>query len=86
MSREHSWDAAAQIQAEMFAEAAKFGTLEMQITYFRGLDEVKSSAWTSDARELQAFMARVHCESGHTKYARAFARVREEHSGRRSMR
>ena len=79
MSREHSWDAAAQIQAEMFAEAAKFGTLEMQVTYFRGFDEVKSSVWTSDARELQHFMGRVRCDSGHTKYARALACVRKEH-------
>src|SRR5262249_16179634 len=79
MSREQTWDAAAQLQAEMFGEAAKLAALEMQITYFRGLDEVRSSNWTSDARELQHWMGRIRCESGHTKYARAFAHVRKEH-------
>jgi hypothetical protein len=78
-SRERSWDQAAQIQAEMFAEAANLGGLEMQVTYFGGLNKVASSPWTSDARELQHFMGRVRCDTGHTKYARAFAHVRDEH-------
>src|SRR5262245_42608081 len=79
MSREETWDAAAQLQAEMFSEAAKLGGLEMQVIYFRGADEVGASAWTSDARELQQMMTSIRCQSGHTKYARAFARVRKEH-------
>ena len=78
-SREHAWDVAAQLQAEMFNEAAKLGGLEMQVTYFRGLDEVRSSDWTGDARELQHFMGRIRCDHGHTKYARALAHVRGEH-------
>jgi hypothetical protein len=78
-SRERTWDNAAQLQAEMFGEAAKLGGLEMQVTYFCGFDEVKSSAWSSDARELQNFMGRVRCETGTTKYARAFTHVRKEH-------
>jgi hypothetical protein len=32
VSREHTWDAAAQLQAEMFSEAAKLGGLEMQVS------------------------------------------------------
>jgi hypothetical protein len=78
-SRERAWDAASQLQGEMFSEAAKLGGLEMQITYFGGLSNVASSNWTSDARELQHFMGRVRCDSGHTKYARALAYVRDEH-------
>jgi hypothetical protein len=78
-SRERTWDNAAQLQSEMFNEAAKLGGLEMQVTYFRGLDEVKSSSWASDARDLQHFMGRIRCETGRTKYARAFAHVRQEH-------
>jgi hypothetical protein len=78
-SREPTWDTAAQLQAEMFAEAAKLGGLEMQVVYFRGTNEVGASNWTSDARELQHFMGRIRCDGGFTKYARAFARVREEH-------
>jgi hypothetical protein len=78
-SREHAWDNAAQLQSEMFVEAVRLGGLEMQVTYFRGVDEVRSSNWTSDARELQSWMARVRCDNGHTKYARALAHVRKEH-------
>jgi hypothetical protein len=78
-SREPTWDAASQLQAEMFSEAAKLGGLEMMIAYFRGADEVGASNWTSDARELQTFMGRIRCEGGYTKYARAFERVRQEH-------
>jgi hypothetical protein len=78
-SREHAWDSAAQLQSEMFGEAAKLGGLEMQVICFRGFDKVETSNWTNDAHELQHWMGRIRCESGHTKYARAFARVREEH-------
>src|SRR5262249_2821872 len=78
-SREHTWDAASQLQSEMFVEAGKFGTLEMQVTYFGGLNNVANSDWTGDAHELQHFMGRVRCDTGHTKYARALAHVRDEH-------
>jgi hypothetical protein len=78
-SRERAWDNAAQLQSEMLNEAGKLGGLEIQVTYFRGLDEVASSNWTGDARELHHFMGRIRCETGHTKYARALAHVRGEH-------
>jgi hypothetical protein len=78
-SRERTWDAATQLQGEMFSEAAKLGGLEMQVTCFGGLNNVASSAWTGDARELQHFMGRVRCDTGYTKYGRALAHVRDEH-------
>jgi hypothetical protein len=78
-SREPTWDNAAQLQAEMFAESARLGGLEMQITYFRDIDEVGSSGWTGDARKLQLWMGRIRCKTGHTKYVRALAHVRQEH-------
>jgi hypothetical protein len=78
-SREHAWDNATQLQGEMFTEATALGGLESQVVCFRGLDKVEASNWTSDARELQAWMGRIRCETGHTKYARALALVRGEH-------
>jgi hypothetical protein len=80
MSRQETWDAAAQLQAEMFSEAARLGGLEMQVVHFRGTDEVGASAWTSDARELQQTMTSIRCQSGYTKFVRAFAHVRKEHT------
>ena len=62
-SREPTWDAASQLQSEMFAEAAKLGGLEMMIAYFRGADEVGASNWTatraSSNTSWGAFAARV---------------------------
>jgi hypothetical protein len=78
-SRQPTWDAASQLQAEMFAEAGKIGGLEVQLIYFRGPHECSHSPWTSDARELQRLMGRVTCESGYTKYGKALAHVRKEH-------
>jgi len=78
-SREPTWDAASQLQGEMFSEVAKLGGLEMTVIYFRGMDEVGASNSTSDAHELHHFMGRIRCEGGYTKYARAFERVRQEH-------
>jgi hypothetical protein len=70
MSREPTWDAASQLQAEMFSEAAKLGGLEMMVIYFRGMDGVGASNSTSDARELHSFMGRIRCEGG-TRSTRA---------------
>jgi hypothetical protein len=78
-SRERTWDASAQLQADMFTEAGQLGGLEMQVICFRDLDKVEASNWTIDARELQHWMRRIRCETGPTKYVRALARVRQEH-------
>src|SRR5215831_19251099 len=58
---------------------ARLGGLEMQVICFRDFDKVEASNWTGDARELQTWMGRIRCQTGHTKYVRAFARVRQEH-------
>jgi hypothetical protein len=64
----------------MFMEAAKTGALQVQVAYFRGLDECRASVWTTDARELASTMSRVTCVSGQTQIARIFAHVRKEHA------
>jgi Mg-chelatase subunit ChlD len=79
MSREGTWDAASQLQAQMFAEAAKIGGLEIQLVYFRGTDECSFLPWTPNAGELQRAMGRVRCEAGYTKYLKALEHVRKEH-------
>jgi hypothetical protein len=44
-SRQPTWDQAARLQAQMFAEAAKIGGLEVQLIYYRGLNECRASHW-----------------------------------------
>jgi hypothetical protein len=78
-SRQPAWDSACELQAQMFHEASKIGAIEIQLVYYRGLDECGHSRWTTDARELAAFMERIHCLSGHTKIGRVLQHVRREH-------
>ena len=78
-SREHSWDHAANLQAEMFVEAAKSGALQIQLVYFRGLRECSHSPWVTDARTLANMMGKVKCETGHTQYLRVLDHIRKEH-------
>jgi hypothetical protein len=79
-SREETWDLAAQLQAAMFEEAAKIGGLDVQLVYYRGSDEVRHSAWLSDAHELVNRMSTIRCMAGATKIARVLRHIRTEHT------
>jgi hypothetical protein len=81
-SRQSTWDRACTLQAEMFAEAAKIGGLEIQLVYYRGFDECEPFGWTSNARELTDRMSRISCMVGETQIARVLAHIREEHAVR----
>jgi hypothetical protein len=82
-SREPTWDMAAQLQAQMFEEAAKIGGLDVQLIYFRGSNEVRESPWLSDARELVRLMGKIRCEAGITKIERVLRHVRAENERER---
>ena len=69
-SREPTWDHACHIQAEMFAETAALGGLEIQLCYYRGIGEFKASPWLTDTASLQHRMAAVRCLGGHTQIGR----------------
>jgi hypothetical protein len=77
-SREAMWDVAAQLQAAMFEEAAKIGGLDVQLLFYRGSDEVRCSAWFSDAHELVRRMSTIKCMAGATKIARVLRHIRAE--------
>jgi hypothetical protein len=77
-SREPTWDMAAQLQAQMFEEAARIGGLDVQLLYYRG-DEVRHSSWLSDAHELVNRMRTIRCMAGATKIARVLRHIRTEH-------
>jgi hypothetical protein len=48
MSRQPTWDQACHLQAEMFREAAASGGLDLQLIYYRGLAECRSSGWIAE--------------------------------------
>jgi hypothetical protein len=78
-SREQTWGLAARIQAEMFSEAAKVGSLDVQLVYFRGDGEFTASPWLSDAVDLSQCMSKISCRAGSTAIRRVLQHVRAEH-------
>jgi hypothetical protein len=79
-SREHCWDQAAQLQAEMFQTAAAIGGLELQLVYYRGDRECVASQWLSSGAALAAAMSRVSCRAGRTQIHRVLEHARRENA------
>ncbi|MFX6027966.1 hypothetical protein ABTE84_21695, partial [Acinetobacter baumannii] len=52
MSRQPMWDMACGIQGQMFTEAAKVGSLDIQLVFFRGIGECRASGWVAEASTL----------------------------------
>jgi hypothetical protein len=67
MSREPSWDRACRLQGEMFTETAALGGLDIQLCYYRGLEEFDASPWLSSSQALLERMTRVSCRGGTTQ-------------------
>src|ERR1043166_4862772 len=78
MSRQPTWDTACKLQGEMFREAAAIGGLDVQLVYFRGLNECRASRWVSDGAGLWDLMARIHCMGGHTQIRKVLQHARAE--------
>jgi hypothetical protein len=66
-SRQPTWNTACQLQADMFREAAAIGTLNVQLVYYRGLSECRTSRWLSQPEQLSGLMERIECRMGHTQ-------------------
>ena len=78
MSRQPTWDTACRLQADMFREAASIGGLDVQLVYYRGLVECRSSPWVSQADRLAGLMERIDCRGGHTQIGKVIAHARRE--------
>jgi hypothetical protein len=78
MSRQPTWDLACTLQAEMFQEAAAVGGLDIQLVYYRGIAECRSSKWVSDPTRLAGLMEKIDCRGGHTQIGRVLDHVRKE--------
>jgi hypothetical protein len=66
-SRQHAWDNACHIQAEMFVNTAALGGLAIQLCYYRGFGEFSASSWYRDSGDLLRHMTRVYCLGGRTQ-------------------
>jgi hypothetical protein len=83
MSRQPAWDTACVLQAQMFQEAAASGGLDIQLVYFRGFNECRSSNWVSDGTRLSELMSRIRCEGGHTQLGRVLSHAANENARRK---
>ncbi len=80
MSRQPTWDTACRLQGEMFREAAAAGGLDVQLVYFRSLNECRASRWVSDGAGLGDLMSRISCQGGHTQIRKVLSHARAEHA------
>lgn len=77
-SREPTWDQASRLQAQMFAETAALGGLDVQLCYYRGYGEFKATPWLSDADALLRRMTGVFCLAGITQIERVLRHAIQE--------
>ncbi len=78
MSRQPTWDMAQSIQAEMFHAVKTSGGLDVQLIYFRGFGECRSSTWVRDPDALARLMTSVSCRAGHTQIGKVLLHARKE--------
>jgi hypothetical protein len=77
-SREPTWDTACHLQGQMFKETAALGGLEVQLVFYRGFGECRSSNWVANSQALVRQMTRVHCVGGHTQIGRVLGHAIKE--------
>jgi hypothetical protein len=81
-SRAATWDMACQLQGDMFAKSSAVGSLELQLVFFRGYNECKSTRWLSNPMDLLRLMSNVTCLAGQTQIERVFKHaIAEARSG-----
>jgi hypothetical protein len=77
-SRQPMWDTACQLQAEMFREATAVGSLELQLVFYRGLGECRSSRWIADSAQLAKTMSQIMCNAGQTQIEKILTHTQKE--------
>lgn len=80
MSRQPTWDTACALQADMFREAASVGGLDIQLVYFRGLNECRASGWVAASKQLAELMSRIECRGGQTQIGKVLGHARQEYT------
>jgi hypothetical protein len=77
-SREHAWNIARDLQAQMFIEAGSVGILNLQLVYYQGTF-CRASKWASRGEELAHWMSTIQCETGPTQIERILRHALREH-------
>lgn len=82
-SREPSWDQACHLQADMFHATDGLGGLEVQLVFYRGYGECKSSPWVTSSSELVRRMVKVRCLGGRTQLRKVLNHAMRETDAKR---
>lgn len=80
-SRQRTWDQAMSLQSDMFVHTRGLGSLDVQLVYYRGYDECRSSKWLGDADKVIALMRKVTCQAGRTQIGRVLKHALAECRG-----
>lgn len=78
MSRQPSWDLAQQVQGQMFTTASACGGLDIQLVYFRGFGECRSSRFIRDGAGLASVMGKISVRGGQTQIGKVLRHIRTE--------
>ncbi len=76
-SREPTWDLATSLHAELF-NIASATHLDVQLVYYRGLDDFFVSGWNKEPRSLLGEMQNVRCRGGRTQILRVLQHARRQ--------
>jgi len=66
------------LQGEMFSAAASVGNLSVQLVYFRGQRESRTSRWVNNAESLGVLMEKIKCQGGLTQIAKVLSHAKRE--------
>ena len=78
MSRQPTWDLALDLQSRMFQAAADSGGLDVQLVYFRGMDECRASKFVSGGQGLAALMRKIEVRGGKTQIRKVLSHTAQE--------
>jgi hypothetical protein len=62
----------------MFREAAAVDGLDLQLVYYRGLAECRTSGWIGEPERFGELMSRIDCRGGQTQIAKILTHARRE--------
>lgn len=79
-SRASTWDIACTLHAELFSAVQESGNLAVQLAYFRGINEFRTSDWNMTADSLLQKMLGVKCLGGMTQILHLLSHVKNESS------
>ena len=85
-SREATWEQARKLHGELFDAASTATSLAVQLCYYRGLGEFRSSRWLTEPGALLDQMSRVTCGAGITQIGRVLTHALETGSATHPIR